>query len=97
MSARRRGVSCSRPVRRLLGGLYFQNGRDAAFKKGIKELPINCRPHHIALAIRGWVVEFHKESDMERIWSLTDDVDPRIRAAWNKHNSKFKPSHGGKE
>ncbi len=84
MGVERRRGPCSKQVRNLLSSLCFQNSSDDNFKRGIEVLLKDYSPHNIALAIRGWVVEYHKENDIERILCLADAVDHKTRAAWEK-------------
>ena len=75
--------------------LCLMGGSELEFKNGIKRLLLANSPlgnvifHDVAATLRKQAVDYKKVADMERIWELTDQVDKRIRAAWNKYENDF--------
>ena len=84
----------SKDIESLCIGFCLKGGSEVEFKKGIEKLLKannflgNLLFYDIALAFRKSAVDC-KVTDMEKMWKLTDQVDERIRAAWNKYEKTF--------
>ena len=65
------------------------NGSEAEFKQGIKQL-VEVNPHYqaISTSLQKWALEYSKD-DVERLWKLADQVDTRIRKAWEEYRDGF--------
>jgi len=65
------------------------NGSETEFKQGIKQL-VEANPHYQAIgtSLQKWALEYCKD-DVERLWELADQVDTRIRKAWEKYRDGF--------
>ena len=65
------------------------NGSEAEFKDGLRKLVhTDASFHAIGTSLQKWALEFYK-GDINRVWRLADQVDIRIRKAWQKHRDGF--------
>jgi len=90
MTKRKRGP-ISKVVKELCVNLCLMNGSDADFKDGLRKLVLtDASSHAIGASLQKWVVEFCKDdAERERVWRLADQVDIRIRKAWEKYRGDF--------
>ena len=64
-------------------------GSETEFKDGLRKLIyIDASFHAIGTSLQKWVVELCKD-DVDRVWRLADQVDTRIREAWEKYRDGF--------
>ena len=88
MTKRKRGP-ISKVVKELCVNLCLMNGSDADFKDGLRKLVhTDASLHAIGASLQKWAVELCKD-DIDRVWRLADEVDPRIRKAWQKYRGDF--------
>jgi len=81
----------SKAVKELCIRLCLMNGSEAEFKDGLRKLVhTDASFHAIGTSLQKWAVELCKdEVEIERVWRLADQVDVRIRKAWQKHRDGF--------
>ena len=94
MAKRRIYGPISKAIKGLCVRLLLMNGSDDDFKEGIRIL-LNkysyldeLTYYSIALSLRKWTIDCGTK-DTERIWHLTDQVNPKIREAWNNYEREF--------
>lgn len=79
----------SKVVKELCVKLCLMNGSEAEFKDGLRKLAhTDASFHAIGTSLQKWAVELCKD-DIDRVWRLADQVDVRIRKAWQKHRDGF--------
>ena len=94
MSVKRRRGPISKFVKTLCINLCLSGGSEIEFREGLKKLVQyygylgNIRFHDIGTAIQKWAKEYCKD-DMERIWTLADGADTRIRKDWEDYQKRF--------
>ena len=89
MTAKRRRGPISKTVKKLCVQLCLMNGSDTEFKEGLRKLVhTDASFHAIGTSLQKWALEFCKD-DIDRVWKLADEVDVRIRKAWQKHRDGF--------
>lgn len=87
--ARKKYGPISKVVKELCIQLCLMNGSEAEFKDGLRKLiHTDASFHAIGTSLQKWTVELCKD-DPERVWKLADQVDIRIRKAWQKYRSDF--------
>ena len=89
MTPRKTRGPISKTVKELCVRLCLMNGSETEFKQGIKQL-VEANPHYQAIgtSLQKWALEYCKD-DVERLWELVDQVDIRIRKAWEKYRDGF--------
>jgi len=93
MTARRKPGPVSKPVKELCIKLCLMNGSEAEFKDGLRKLVhTDASFHAIGTSLQKWALELCKDNT-ERVWKLADQVDIRIRRAWEKHRDGYSRQH----
>lgn len=83
--ARKNYGPISKAIKRLCVQLCLLNGSEAEFKDGLmKFIHTGASFDAMAKSLRKWALEICKD-DPERAWRLADQVDMRIRKAWQKY------------
>ncbi len=87
--ARKNYGPISKAIKKLCVQLCLSNGSEADFKDGLRKLVHTDDSFHaIGTSLQKWTLELCKD-DTERVWKLADEVDPRIRKAWQKYRGDF--------
>ena len=83
--ARKKYGPISKAIKELCVRLCLMNGSEAEFKDGLRKLVhTGASFDAIAKSLRKWSLEICRD-DPERPWRLADQVDMRIRKAWQKY------------
>lgn len=83
--ARKNYGPISKAIKKLCVQLCLMNGSEAEFKEGLRKLiHTDASFDAIAKSLRKWTLDICKD-DPEQAWRLADQVDMRIRKAWQKY------------